>query len=338
MGELSSAGLAVGSPELPLSRDELEQAHQRLAPYVHRTPVHTSAYFDQRLGARLFFKCESLQKVGAFKIRGATNAVLSLSDEERRRGVVTHSSGNHAQALALAARQQGTRAVIVMPSNAPAVKRAAVEGYGAEVRTCEPTLAAREETASAAVAETGGVLIHPFDDLRIVAGQASAAKELLEDVPDLDLLVAPVGGGGLASGTVLAARHFGAGERTGSRPAVRVLGAEPAGADDARRSLEAGKIVPLERPASIADGLLTTVGEIPFPILRAGLGDIVTVEDDEIVAAMRWIWERMKLVVEPSAAVPLAALLKGETKVRGLRVGVILSGGNVDLDRLPWQG
>lgn len=296
--------------------------------------MHTSAFFDQRLEARLFFKCENFQKVGAFKIRGATNAVLSLSDEERRRGVVTHSSGNHAQALALAARQQGARAVIVMPSNAPAVKRAAVEGYGAEVRTCEPTQAAREETAAAAVAETGGILIHPFEDLRIIAGQASVAKELLEDVPDLDLLVPPVGGGGLASGTVLAARHFGS---SGGGTRVRVLGAEPAGADDARRSLEAGKIVPLERPRSIADGLLTTVGEITFPILRAGLEGIVTVEDDEIVAAMRLIWERMKLVVEPSAAVPLAALLKGERKTRGLRIGVILSGGNVDLGHLPWN-
>jgi threonine dehydratase len=303
---------------------------------MHRTPVHTSSYFDQRLGARLFFKCENFQKIGAFKIRGATNAILSLSDEERRRGVVTHSSGNHAQALALASRQHGCRAIIVMPKNAPAVKRAAVEGYGAEVRLCEPTQAAREEMAAQAVAETGAVLIHSFNDLRIVAGQSTAAKELLEDVPDLDLLVSPVGGGGLASGTVLSARHFGAGTPAG-RPGVKVLGTEPTGADDAQRSLEAGKIVRLERPQSIADGLLTTIGTITFPILRAGLEGIVTVDDDEIVAAMRLIWERMKLVVEPSAAVPVAALLKGEKKVRGLRVGVILSGGNVDLGRLPWN-
>ncbi len=304
----------------------IEAAHERIRPFVHRTPVLTSRYFDQRLGARLFFKAENLQKVGAFKFRGATNAVLSLSREEAQRGVVTHSSGNHAQALALAARIRGARAIIVMPKTAPAVKLAAVRGYGAEVRVCEPTLEAREAKTAEAIKETGAVLIHPFDDDRIIAGQATAAKELLEDVPDLDLFLAPVGGGGLLSGTALSTHYL--------APQTRVIGGEPQGADDAFQSLKEGKILPSVAPQTIADGLLTSLCERTFSILQEHLEAIVTVTEEEIVDAMRSVLERMKTVIEPSAAVPVAALFKGEIDTEGKRIGVIFSGGNVDLDRL----
>ena len=306
--------------------EDIEAAHERIRPFVHRTPVLRSKYFDERLGAEVFFKAENLQKVGAFKFRGATNAVFSLSAEAEERGVVTHSSGNHAQALALAARTRGARAIIVMPKTAPAVKLAAVRGYGAEVRLCEPTLEAREAGAAEAIRETGAALIHPFDDDRIIAGQATAAKELLEDVSDLDLILAPVGGGGLLAGTVLATHHL--------SPTTRVIGGEPLGADDAYRSLEAGRVLPSVAPETIADGLLTSLCERTFSILRAHLEAIVTVSDEEIVAALRPVLERMKTVIEPSAAVPLAALLKGGVETEGKRIGLIFSGGNVDLGRL----
>lgn len=310
------------------SLEEIRQAHERIRPWVHRTPVLTSAYFDDRLGARLFFKAENFQKVGAFKIRGATNAVFSLSEEELGRGVTTHSSGNHGQALALAAKSRGAQAVIVAPRTAPAVKLAAMRGYGAEVRLCEPTQAAREAGTAAVIEESGATMIHPFDDPRIVAGQATAAVELLEDAPELDVLLAPVGGGGLMSGTCLAARHL--------SPGTKVVAAEPKGADDAYRSFEAGRRIPSEAPKSIADGLLTSLSELTFGILREHLHSVVTVSDEAIVEAMKLVWERMKIVIEPSAAVPLAALLTGGLDVEGQRVGIILSGGNVDLDRLPW--
>ena len=307
----------------------IRAAAQRIAPHAHRTPVLTSSYFNTRLGARVFFKCENFQKVGAFKFRGALNAVLSLSDEEASRGVVTHSSGNHAQALALAAQIREVAATIVMPENAPQVKLAAVADYGATIILCQPTLAARESTTAEVIRETGATLIHPYNDARIIAGQGTAALELLEDVPDLDLVIAPVGGGGLLSGTAIAVRSLSS--------HARVLGAEPAGADDACRSLAAGHIMPVGTPDTIADGLRTSLGELTFPILHELVDGILLVDDASIARAMKIVWERMKIVVEPSAAVPVAALLEHEDRMSGKRVGVILSGGNVDLDRLPWM-
>jgi threonine dehydratase len=313
----------------PPGRSELVEARARVERHAHRTPVLTSSYFDHLIGASLFFKCENFQKVGAFKFRGACNAVFSLSPEELERGVVAHSSGNHAQALALAARLRGTRATIVMPENATAIKVAAVRDYGADVVLCQPTQESREGETARIVEETGASLIHPFNDSRIVAGQSTAAQELLEDVDALDMILAPVGGGGLLSGCALAAHHY--------SPKVRIVGAEPAAADDAARSLQEGHILPALPPTTIADGLLTSLGELTFSILRDHVEQIVTVEEAAIVEAMRAVWERMKILIEPSSAVPVAALLKGDLEVHGKRVGVILSGGNVDLDRLPWQ-
>ena len=313
----------------PPGKSELAEARSRVERHAHRTPVMTSQYLDRLTGAQLFFKCENFQKVGAFKFRGACNAVFSLTPEELERGVVAHSSGNHAQALALAARLRGTRATLVMPENATAIKVAAVRDYGAEVVLCRPTQESREGETARIVEETGASLIHPFNDSRIVAGQSTAAQELLEDVTDLDILLAPVGGGGLLSGCALAAHHY--------SPKVRVIGAEPAAADDAARSLQEGRILPALPPTTIADGLLTSLGELTFSILRDHVEQIVTVDETSIVEAMRTVWERMKILIEPSSAVPVAALLMGGLEVQGKRVGVILSGGNVDLDRLPWQ-
>ena len=303
----------------------VRQAAERIAGVVHRTPVMRSRYFDETTGATVFFKCENFQKVGAFKFRGATNAVLSLPEEEARRGVVTHSSGNHAQALALAARMRDIPATIVMPRNAPAVKCAAVAGYGAEIVECEPTVRAREETAAEVVRRTGGVFIHPYNDPRIIAGQGTAALELLDEVPDLDVILAPVGGGGLLSGTAITGKA--------TRPGVQVLGAEPTGADDAQRSLAAGRILPSDHPQTIADGLRTSLGELTFDIIRRLVDEIITVDDAATMRAMRQVWERMKIVVEPSAAVPVAVLLENaRIALRAKRVGIILGGGNVDAD------
>jgi len=313
----------------PPGRSELAEARARIERYAHRTPVLTSTFFDHLTGAELFFKCENFQRVGAFKFRGACNAVFSLSAAELERGVVTHSSGNHAQALALAARLRGTRATIVMPETAATIKVAAVRDYGAEVVLCQPTQEAREAETGRIIEQTGASLIHPFNDSRIVAGQSTAAQELLEDVAELDSILAPVGGGGLLSGCALAAHY--------SSPVTRVVGAEPAAADDAARSLEAGRILPALPPATVADGLLTSLGELTFAILRDHVEQIVTVDEATIIEAMRSVWERMKILIEPSSAVPVAALMKGGLEVRGERVGIILSGGNVDLDRLPWQ-
>jgi threonine dehydratase len=309
--------------------DDIRQAAARIQPYAHRTPVLTCASLDRAVGARVYLKCENLQRVGAFKFRGACNAVFTLNDAEAARGVVTHSSGNHAQALALAARLRGIPAYIVMPNNAPMVKRAAVAGYGGEITFCTPTLQAREETLAEVMAKTGAAFIHPYNDGRVIAGQGTAALELLEEVPGLDVIMAPVGGGGLLSGTAIAATEM--------APRIRVLGAEPETADDAHRSLMDGRIIPSENPRTVADGLLTSLGDLTFPILRERVEGIVTVSEAAIVSAMRFIWERAKLVIEPSAAVPIAALWGRKANVDGLRVGVILSGGNVDLDRLPWQ-
>jgi threonine dehydratase len=303
-------------------RAMLEAAATRLHGHVHHTPVLTSHWINQQTGAQLFFKCENFQKVGAFKFRGATNALLQLSPEAQARGVTTHSSGNHAQALALAAQARGLPAWIVMPENAPAVKRAAVEGYGATVIACASTLAAREITVAEVIGRTGATFIHPYNDPAIIAGQATAALELLAEQP-LDALMAPVGGGGLLSGTALAAHHF--------APDVQVYGAEPAAADDAYRSLISGQIEPSLNPQTIADGLLTSLGDLTFPILQRHLGGIYRVSEAGIIEAMRWLWERMKIVVEPSGAVPLAAVIEHPEAFAGRRVGLIVSGGNVDI-------
>lgn len=305
-------------------------AAERIAGRAHRTPVVGCATLDALAGRRLFFKCENLQRVGAFKFRGAWNAVALLDESTARCGVVTHSSGNHAQALALAARMRGIPAHIVMPSSAPAVKRRAVLGYGARVIECLPTLAAREATAAAVAAETGATFVHPYDHPHVIAGQGTAALELLEEVPDLDAVIAPIGGGGLLAGTTLAAR--------GVRPDIRLFAAEPSGADDAARSKAAGRLVPQIAAHTIADGLLASVGALAWPLLRDCVERVLVVGDDEIAAAMRLLWERAKLVVEPSGSVALAAALSGAFRsLTGMtRVGVILSGGNVDLDRLPW--
>jgi threonine dehydratase len=307
---------------------DILQAAERIRPYAHRTPVVTCASLDQDTGAQIFLKCENFQKVGAFKFRGACNAVFSLSDEEARRGVVAHSSGNHAQALALAARLRGIPAYVVMPDNAPSVKKAAVAGYGGIITFCQPTLAAREATQAQVIAATGATEVHPYNNELVIAGQGTAALELLSEVPELDVILAPVGGGGLLSGTALAA--------AGMSPCTRVLAAEPERADDAFRSLAAGWIIPSDNPQTIADGLLTSLGELTFPIIQQHVEGIWTVSEAAIISAMRFVWERAKIVIEPSAAVSVAAVREGKVKLAGMRIGVILSGGNVDLDRLPW--
>lgn len=314
---------------MPPTISDIRHAAERIRPHAHRTPVMTCQSLDERVGAHVFMKCENLQKVGAFKFRGACNAVFSLTDAQAARGVATHSSGNHAQALALAARMRGIPAYIVMPRNAPAVKQAAVAGYGGIITLCEPTLAARESTLAEVVAATGAEVVHPYNDARVIAGQGTAALELLADVPDLDVIMAPVGGGGLLSGTAIAARAL--------APQIRVIAAEPSGADDAFRSLAAGRIIPSVKPQTIADGLLTSLGDITFPIIRELVEQIVTISEPAIVDAMKFVWERAKLVVEPSGVVPVAALWEGSVDLHGLRIGVILSGGNVDLEHLPWQ-
>jgi threonine dehydratase/serine racemase len=312
--------------------EDARAAARRIASIARRTPIETSRTLNRLAGRELFFKCENLQRIGAFKIRGATNMIARLSDQEAARGVVTQSSGNHGQAVALAAKLRGIPAHVVMPENSSPVKIRAVEGYGADVVLCEPTLEAREVGAERILAETGAVYIPPYDHPEIVAGQATATLELLEQVPGLDVVVTPVGGGGLAAGACLAA--------SGAATPLRVIGAEPRGADDAARSLAAGRLIPQTAPETIADGLRSSLGQVTWAILRRDLERIVTVGEAEIIAAMRLVWERMKLIIEPSAAVAVAAVLGDE--MRGLagarRVGVILSGGNLDLDNLPWSG
>lgn len=314
----------------PPTIDDIRQAHDRIRDRIHRTPVITCSMLDAMSNHRLYFKCENLQGVGAFKLRGATNAIVSMNDQDARKGVCTHSSGNHAQALARAARDRGIPAWIVMPVTAPVVKRRAVEGYGATVISCEPTLQAREASAAKIVAETGATFVHPYNDPRIIAGQATAAIELFEDVGELDAVIVPIGGGGLMSGTCLA--------MTALSPSTRLIGVEPAGADDAARSLAAGERLPQTNPKSICDGLLTTLGELTWPVLRDHLETIMTVEDQQVITAMKLLWERAKTVVEPSGATPLAAVMSDACPLpAGSRVGLILTGGNVDLERLPWR-
>jgi threonine dehydratase len=304
-------------------------AHERIRPHVHRTLVLTSSRLNQASGSSLFFKCENFQKIGAFKARGATNAVLSLDEVTARRGVATHSSGNHGAAVARAAKLRGIPAHIVMPSNSAKVKIRAVESYGARVVFCEATEEAREATCADVIAKTGATLIHSFENPDVIAGQGTAAVELLEDVPDLDLVMCPVGGGGLLAGTAVAAKSM--------RPNVKVIAAEPENADDAAQSFRAGRVIHTEKKFTIADGLRTNVGEANFAIIRRYVDDIVTVSEEAITSAMRMIWETMKIVVEPSAAVPYAAVADNKIDIAGKRVGVILTGGNVDLDALPWN-
>ncbi len=316
--------MSIGIPTL----DEIRAAAGCLEGKAHRTPVLTSAGLDALAGARLFFKCENFQKSGAFKFRGAYHAVSLLSAEEARRGVLTHSSGNHAAALALAASLRGIAAHIVMPRNASIAKRRAVEAYGGRIVPCDPTLAARQETAERVFRETGATLVHPYDDRAVIAGQGTVAIELIEQEPDLDFIIAPVSGGGLLSGIALAAA---------ASPDIEVLGAEPEQADDAFESLRAGRLV---RPAStdtIADGLRASLSERTFAVIQRHVREIITVSEAEIVDAMRLLWERMKLVIEPSSATPLAAVLKRRERFQGGRAGLVLTGGNVDLEALPWQ-
>jgi threonine dehydratase len=311
------------------SLKDIQVAHYRIESLINRTPVMTCKTFDKMFSCDLFFKCENLQKVGAFKFRGATNAVLSLDDEEAINGVATHSSGNHAQALALAARNRGIPAHIVMPRNAPKVKVDAVKHYGAQITFCKPTLDARESTLEKVLDRTDAIFIHPYDDGRIISGQATAAIELLDDVNDLDIVMAPVGGGGLLSGTSLAVRYLSSD--------TKVIAAEPINADDAFRSFKSNRLIPSKDPDTIADGLKTSLSDLTFKIISENVDDIVTTSEDGIRRAMRLIWERMKIVVEPSASVPLAAILENKLDVKDKRVGIILSGRNVDLDRIAWN-
>ena len=314
---------------MPLDLAAIRIAHDRIRPHIHRTPVLTSARLDAASGSSLFFKCENFQKVGAFKARGATNAVFALDDETAKRGVATHSSGNHAAALSRAANLRGIAAHIVMPSNSPKVKVRAVEGYGGRIVFCEPNQRAREEACARVIAETGATLIHPFENEEVMAGQGTIAIELLEDVPDLDLFLCPVGGGGVLCGTAIAAKSL--------RPEIRVIAVEPAGADDAAQSFRQHRLIYQEQKNTIADGLRTNLGAPNFELIQRYVDDIVTVSDEAIVAAMRGIWETMKIVVEPSGAVPYAAVLGERVDLRGKRVGLVLTGGNVDLDALPWM-
>ncbi len=310
-------------------RQDLLASMARIEGLVHRSPLMRSSFLDDLLSSSLIFKCENFQKIGAFKIRGATNAMRSMPKGEIEKGVCTHSSGNHAQAVAFAARALGVPAHIVMPSTAPAVKVAAVKGYGAHVYMCEPTLAARESNAAKVMEETGASFLHPYDDARVVAGQATAAMEMFGDVEEpFDYLLCPVGGGGLLGGSALAAHYF--------SPATKVIACEPDAADDAFRSFKDGKHYPSENPNTIADGLLTSVGKLNFEIMQKHVFDVITCSEASIVEAMRMIWERMKIIIEPSSAVPLACLLERKLDVAGKKVGIILSGGNVDLGKLPF--
>jgi threonine dehydratase len=308
-----------------ITKERIEQAHERIKPYIHRTPVLTSSAINEIAGCSIFFKCENFQKVGAFKSRGAMNAALSLSPEELSKGIGTHSSGNHAQAIARAAKILNTKSYIVMPKNAPAIKKKGVEGYGGKIYECEPNLKARETTLAEVIKQTGATEIHPFDNYDVITGQATAAKELFEEVKNLDFVMAPVGGGGLLSGTSLATKYF--------SPSTVVIAGEPTGADDAYRSLQSGKIE-ASQSNSVADGLLTSLSQKTFAIIRENVKEIITVTDEEILKAMRLLWERLKIIVEPSGAVPFAALLKRKELFAGKRVGIIISGGNVDLDKV----
>jgi len=307
---------------------EVQAAVKRIAPYVHNTPVLTSSTIDARLKATVYFKCENFQRGGSFKIRGAVNAILQLSEEERARGVITHSSGNFAAALALAANALDTKAYIVMPSNVPTVKRDAVAGYGAQIIDCAPTLKSREDTMEVHRKKRGATFIHPSNDIHVILGHSSAVMELARQAEQLDVVIAPVGGGGLLAGTALAVNHL--------NYYIETIGAEPFGADDAYLSLKTGKIQPSINPKTIADGLRTQLGDQNFPIIHKLVSKIIRVEENEIIEAMKFIWERMKIVIEPSSAVAVAAMFRNSADFKNRKVGVILSGGNVDLENLPF--
>ncbi len=314
-------------PFIPTYSD-IEKAHNIVKKYAHRTPVFTSSAIDSIFEGRLFFKCENFQKVGAFKFRGAINAIFSLSETEAEKGVATHSSGNHAAAVALAAKLRGIPAHIVMPDNSPEIKKRAVAGYDANITFCAPTLQARETTLAKVVEETGANEIHPYNNFYVIAGQGTAAKEMIEEKKNFDIIITPVGGGGLLSGTAIATKEL--------LPDCKIIAAEPAGADDAFRSFHSKKFIASENPKTIADGLLTSLGERNFKIILSNVDDIVTVSEENIVAAMRMVWERMKIIIEPSSAVPLAAILEKKIDIKNKKVGIILTGGNIDLERLPF--
>lgn len=315
---------------MTITRSLLAERHELIKPFIHKTPVLTSSYFNQITQSDIYFKCENFQKMGAFKMRGAASAMVILSEEQKSRGVVTHSSGNFAQAVSLAAKNMDIKAKIVMPENAPKVKKNAVRGYGGEIIESQSTAEAREKKAAEVIAETGGTFLHPSNDIDVIVGNATAAMELLEDYPDLDYILAPVGGGGLIAGCCLAAHHYGNN--------CKVIGAEPAEMDDAFRSLKEGTIIYNEPgKMTVADGLRTFLGDINFPIIQAFIDQILRVEEEEIVAALRMVWERMKIIIEPSCAVPVAAVLQYSVLFKGKKVGIILSGGNVDLDHLPFK-
>jgi threonine dehydratase len=307
---------------------DIISAHNRIQSFVHRTPVLSSESINEILGTSLFLKCENFQKVGAFKFRGATNAIRLLSKTNAQKGVATHSSGNHAAALALAAKQLGVPAYIVMPENAPEIKKKAVAGYGAKITFCEPTLEAREVTLKQAQEKTGATFIHPYDNFDVIAGQGTAAKELLEEIPDLEVVIAPIGGGGLMSGTAISSKSI--------NPAIKVFGAEPQLANDAYQSFTKRKLILAGPPKTIADGLLTSLSPLTFKIIQNNVDEIFTVSEDSIIKAMRMIWERMKIIIEPSSAVPIAVILDNKSIFENKKVGVIISGGNVDLEKLPF--
>ena len=311
---------------MEITKQDILNAHERIKPFIHKTPVLTSRSINKFTGAEVYFKCENFQKIGAFKIRGGMNAVLSLPREKQQKGIATHSSGNHAQAIAFAAREVGTKAYIVMPENSPKVKVEAVRGYGAEIFFCEPNQQAREKLLNEVVEKTGAEFIHPYNDYRVITGQATAAKEFIEEINSLDHIITPVGGGGLLSGTLLSVHYF--------SPSTIVYAGEPEGAADAVLSLKSDKIEKAPYVKTIADGLLTTLGDKTFPIIKNHVKDILTVTDEEIIAAMRLVYERMKIIVEPSGIVPFAALLKNRSIFENKRIGVIFSGGNVELGKL----
>lgn len=309
---------------------DIVKAHEVIKPYIHRTPVLTNRHINEMVGAQIYFKCENFQVCGAFKARGAHNAIFTLSDDIVKKGVVTHSSGNHAAAVAIAAARRGVPAYVVMPSNSPLPKKNAVKGYGAIMTACEPTLIARETEANKIIKETGATFLHPYDNELVIAGQGTAAKELIEDTGYLDIVICPVGGGGLLAGTALSAKQL--------LPESKVIAAEPLAADDAKRSFDAGYIIPQTNPRTIADGLLTSVGARNFEIMKSHVDDILTTTEESIINAMRIIWQYMKVIIEPSCAVPLAMLLEHNLEnVKGKKIGIILTGGNVDIDKLPWM-
>lgn len=315
------------SSEVPSYKDILKAA-ERIAGYAHKTPVLQSSFFNRLTGADLYFKCENFQKVGAFKFRGAFNAISKLPEDEGRKGIITHSSGNHAQAVALASKMNGYKATIVMPENAPKVKVNAVRDYGAEIVFCETTIESRQETTDRIISKTGAAFIHPYNNPDVIAGQGTCAKELLEEIPELDIIIAPIGGGGLISGTTISAKSI--------NSKNIVLGAEPKLADDAFRSFKAGSIQPVLNTDTIADGLRTSLGSLTFKIIQEKLDDILTVTEESIIRDMRNVWERMKIIIEPSSAVPISALVDGQFNIHGKKIGIILTGGNVDVGNLPW--